>query len=100
MFLMSMMCLVCALIDYNIALFVIRKLFYGGVLSWEEAQAPFLLNDFIPHTIALAMVTAVFYTALRIIVSKDIVEKNLVYTFGAILILTTLPLMYLGVMLY
>lgn len=99
-FVMCMMCVVCAVIDYNVALFVVRKLFYGGALSWDEANAEFLFNDFVPHTIALALVVSVFYTMVRIILSKDIVERNLVYTFGGIMILTTLPLMYLGIMLY
>lgn len=97
---LSLLCLVLALLDYQVAQFVIGKLFYGGVLNWQESQASYLIDTFIPHSIGLLLVSSVFYSMLRVFVSRDLVEKPLVYTFAAIVGLSAIPLYLLGLLLY
>jgi len=99
-FFLSLLCLILAGVDYYVVQFVVGKLFYGGVLNWQESQASELIDIFVPHSVGLLLVTSMFYSMLRVVVSRDLVEKPLVYTYAAILILTTGPLYLLGTLLY
>ena len=99
-FFLGLLCLLLAVADYYVVQFVVGKLFYGGVLNWQESQASYLIDTFIPHSIGLMLVSSVFYSMLRVLVSRDLTEKPLVYTFAAILLLSVIPLYFLGLLLY
>ncbi len=99
-FLLCLLCLVLAGIDYTVLQFVIGKLFYGGVLNWQEAQASELIDIFIPHSVGLLLITTIFYSMVRIFLCRDLAEKNLVYLFVLIIILSILPLYFLGLIAY
>ncbi|WP_455220306.1 hypothetical protein [Kaarinaea lacus] len=99
-FFLGLLCLILVIVDYYVVEFVIGKLFYGGSLRWEEAQASELLDSFIPHNIGLLAITSVLYSMLRVFICRDLVEKPLVFTFGAILVLSVIPLFYIGLKLY
>jgi hypothetical protein len=99
-FFLGLLCLILVILDYYAVQFVVGKLFYGGSLRWEETQASYLIDTFIPHTIGLLVITSVLYTMIRVFICRDLVEKPLVFTFGAILVLAVLPLFYIGLKLY
>ncbi|WP_455207636.1 hypothetical protein [Kaarinaea lacus] len=99
-FFLSLLCLILVIVDYYAAHFVIGKLFYGGSLRWDESQASYLIDTFIPHTIGLLIITSQLYTMLRVFICRDLVEKPLVFTFGAIIILAVIPLFFIGLKLY
>lgn len=99
-FFLGLFCLILSILGYYAAEFVIGKLFYGGSLRWDETQASYLLDTFVPHTIGLLVITSMLYTMLRVFICRDLVEKPLVFTFGAILVLAVIPLFYIGLKLY
>ena len=99
-FMLCILCLILALVDYHVVQFVIGKLFYGGSLRWQESQASYLIDTFIPHSIGLLVISSIFYSMIRVFLCRDLVEKPLVYTFGAIVVLSVLPLFYIGLWLY
>jgi len=99
-FFLGLLCLILVIVDYYVVEFVVRKLFYGGSLRWEESQASYLLDAFIPHTIGLLVITSVLYSMLRVFICRDLVEKPLVFTFGVILVVSVIPLFYIGLKLY
>jgi hypothetical protein len=99
-FFLSLICLILAVADYFAARYVTGKLFYGGVLRWEESQASYLIDTFIPHSIGLLVIASVLYSIIRVFFCRDLVEKPLVFTFGAIIVLSVIPLVYIGLILY
>ncbi|MGD8559938.1 MAG: hypothetical protein PVF34_00785 [Gammaproteobacteria bacterium] len=100
LFFLCLLCLVLVVIDYEVVQFVVRKLFYGGALRWQEADASFLIDTFIPHSLGLLLISAIFYSSLRVFLCQELTEKTLVYTMNAIIMLAVLPLFYLGLWLY
>ena len=99
-FFLSLFCVILAMVDFYLVKFVIGKLYYSGMLNWQEAQSSELIDTFIPHSVGLMLVSSVFYSMLRVFLSRDLVEKPLVYTFAAILMLSVIPLYFLGLVLY
>ena len=99
-FFLGLLCLILVILDYYAVQFVVGKFFYGGSLRWEETQASYLIATFIPHTIGLLVITSVLYTMMRVFICRDLVEKPLVFTFGAILVPAVIPLFYIGLKLY
>ena len=99
-FFLCILCLILAIVDFYLVKFVISKFLYGGMLNWQETQAFYLIDVFIPHSVGLLALTSVFYSMVRAAVSRDLVEKPLVYTFIVIVVLTVLPLYILGMKLY
>jgi len=99
-FFLSIFSVVSAVIYYEFAVFVMGKLFYGGSLNWQESQASFLLDEFVPHSVGLFLVSMVLYSAVRMLFCRDLVDKPLVYSFSAILIVAVAPITYLGLWLY
>ncbi|HEY5602626.1 MAG TPA: hypothetical protein VIM41_05920 [Gammaproteobacteria bacterium] len=96
---LSLICLILAVIDYYAAQLVVNKLLYRGALRWEESQAPYLVDTFIPHTIGLLLISAMLYSVIRVFFCRDLVEKPLVYAFGAIVVVAVIPLFYVGLKL-
>jgi len=99
-FFLVLFCLFSTALYYQFTDFVMRKLFYGGSLNWQEAQATYLLDEFVPHSVGLFLVSMVFYIAIRVIFCRNLTDKGLVYIFSTILVLAVTPLTYLGLWLY
>ena len=99
-FLLCLLCLVLAGIGYAALEFVVGKLFYGGVLNWQETQASELIDIFIPHSVGLLLISSIFYSMVRIFFCRDLAEKKLVYLFASIIVLSILPLYFLGLIAY
>ncbi|MCI0507363.1 MAG: hypothetical protein L0Z73_14820 [Gammaproteobacteria bacterium] len=97
---LSLICLLLAVVDYFAAHYVVGKLFYGGVLRWEESQASYLIDTFIPHSIGLLVISSLLYSVIRVLTCHDLVEKPLVFTYGVIIVLSVIPLFYIGLKLY
>lgn len=98
--LLSILCLALAAIDYKVMQFAIGKLFYGGVLNWQEAQASELIDIFIPHSIALLLICSITYSMVRVFVCRDLAEKKMVYLMATVIILSVAPLYFLGLVAY
>lgn len=99
-FFLFLACLILTIADFYVLHFVIGKLFYGGMLNWQESQASYLIDVFVPHSVALLLVCSVFYTVIRVLMCRDLSQPALVYTVSAILLLTVVPLSLLGLILY
>jgi len=99
-FILCLLCIVVAAIDYEVLKFSVGKLFYGGVLNWQESQASELIDVFIPHSVGLLLITSVAYSMIRVFVSRDLTEKKMVYLFAAIVLLSVVPLYFLGLIAY
>lgn len=99
-FFLSLLCLVLAAIDYEVVEFIVGKLYFGGALNWQETQASELIDVFIPHSIGLLLITSIFYSMLRVFMSRDLAEKKMVYLFAAIIMISVLPLYFLGLIAY
>ena len=98
--LLSIVCLVLAAIDYKVVQFSVGKLFYGGVLNWQESQASELIDIFIPHSIGLLLISSIAYSMLRVFISRDLGEKKMVYLMASIIMLSVVPLYFLGLIAY
>lgn len=99
-FFLGLLCLLLAVIDYSVVQFSVGKLFYGGVLSWQEAQASYLIDIFIPHSVGLLLISSIFYSMLRVMISRDLAEKKMVYLLASIVMLSVVPLYFLGLIAY
>jgi len=99
-FFLSILGIFSSVIYYQFAEFVMGKLFYGGSLNWQDAHASYLLDELVPHSVGLFLVSMVIYAALRVVFCRDLVDKPLVYSFSAILLVAVTPITYLGLWLY
>jgi hypothetical protein len=99
-FFLSLLCLFLAAVDFHVVQFAVGKLFYGGVLNWQESQASYLIDIFIPHSVGLLLISSIFYSMLRVFVSRDLAEKKLVYLFASIIMLAAVPLYFLALIAY
>lgn len=99
-FFLCVLCILVAAADYAVVQFAVGKLFYGGVLNWQESQASELIDSFIPHSVGLLLITSIFYSMIRVFFSRDLAEKKLVYLFASIVLLSVLPLYFLGLIAY
>lgn len=99
-FFLCLLCVIIAAIDFKVVQFSVGKLFYGGVLNWQESQASELIDVFIPHSVGLLLITSVAYSMIRVFVSRDLAEKKMVYLFAAIVLISVVPLYFLGLIAY
>jgi hypothetical protein len=99
-FFLCLLCLILVAVDYEVVKYVIGKLYYGGALRWQEADASYLMDTFIAHSLGLMLLSAIFYSTLRVFFCRELTEKPLVYVLNAIIMLSVLPLFYLGLRLY
>ena len=98
--LLSILCLVLAAVDYAAVHFAVGKLFFGGALNWQEAQASELIDIFIPHSIALLLISSITYSMIRIFFCRDLADKKLVYLMAAVITVSVLPMYFLGLVAY
>jgi len=99
-FFLAMLCLILTIVDYYVVKIVMSKLLYAGVLHWEESEAYNLIDILIPHSVALMALTSVSYSMVRTLVCRDLVQKPLVYSFIAIVLISVGPLYMMGIKLY
>jgi hypothetical protein len=99
-FFLCVICVALAALDYAVIQFAVGKLFYGGVLNWQESQASELIDILIPHSVGLLLITSVFYSMIRVFLCRDLAEKKLVYLFATVVVLSVLPLYFLGLIAY
>lgn len=99
-FIINVIVILCTVIVYKFDLYVIAKLYYAGSLNWQEAQAQELFDSFVPHVVGLYMVTALIYSMLRVVVCRDLEEKFMTVGYGVVMILVTVPLVYIGLVMY
>lgn len=98
--LLCILCLVLAAVDFKVMQFAIGKLFYGGVLNWQESQASELIDIFIPHSIGLLLISSICYSMIRIFTCRDLAEKKMVYLMATVIIVSVAPLYFLGLVAY
>ena len=79
---------------------LVEKLYYHGWLKWPEAQLSFLLDNFVNHAIGLFLATAVLYSMLRLVISKELTDKKLVIFLSLGIALSAVILLLLGIKLY
>jgi len=99
-FFLCLFCVIIAAVDFKVLQFVVGKLFYGGVLNWQETQASELIDVFIPHSVGLMLITSIAYSMIRIFTCRDLAEKKMVYLFAAVVLVSILPLYFLGLVAY
>jgi len=97
---LSLLCLFLAAVDYQVVRFAIGKLFYGGVLNWQESQSTDLIDILIPHSIALLLISSLCYSMVRVFITRDLAEKKMVYLTASIILLSVLPLYFLSLIAY
>jgi len=99
-FILSVLCLILAIVDFYLMKFILNKLLYAGVLNWQESQAFYLFDVFVPHSIGLLLITTIAYSMVRVLFCRDLVQKPLVYTFVVIVLLAVGPLYFMGIKVY
>jgi len=100
LFLMSVSTLGCAFLVELLSQFIVSKLYYGGVLVWQESQLSFLFDDFLPHAAGLFLATLMIYTTARIAASSEFVDRKMVISVSMILLAMSSALLVMGLLLY
>ena len=99
-FIINVVIIVVALSAYKFVDYVVGKLFYSGVLRWQETQATYLFDEMLPHSMGLFLLVAILYSMVRILFCRELENRGFTITYSVLMALFAIPLMILGVWLY
>jgi len=100
LFIMCVTSLGCAFLMDLASKVVIGKLYYGGILAWDDAQLSYLFEDFLHHCAGLFLATLMIYTTFRIAISSEFVDRKMVISVSLILLAMSSSLLVIGLLLY
>lgn len=90
----------CTLLMDYISGIIFAKLYYVGVLEWQESHVNYLFDDFIHHSAGIYLATLMFYTMLRVIFKKHIANRKIVVALGIYFSIVSGSLLVLGLKFY
>ena len=100
LFIMCVTSLGCAFLMDLASKVVIGKLYYGGILAWDDAQLSYLFEDFLHHCAGLFLATLMIYTTFRIAISSEFIDRKIMISVSLILLAMSSSLLVIGLLLY
>ncbi len=100
LFVLSVSTLGCAYFVDLLSQTILSKLYYGGILAWQESQLSYLFDNFLPHSAGLFLATLMIYTTLRVAFSLEFVDRKMVIFVSVLLLLMSSSLLVIGLLLY
>jgi hypothetical protein len=87
------------LMDYTSGI-IFAKLYYVGVLEWQESHVNYLFDDFIHHSAGIYLATLMLYTMMRVIFKKRIANRKIVVAMGIYFSIVSGSLLVLALKFY
>lgn len=79
---------------------IFAKLYYSGLLNWQESHINYLFDDFLKHSSGLYLATLVLYSMIRITISRQFKNRKAVVAFSLYFSMVSSALLFLGLKLY
>lgn len=90
----------CAVFMNYLSQKVFAKLYYSGLLNWQESHVNYLFDDFLKHSSGLYLATLVLYSMIRIAMSRQFNNRKAVVAFSLYFSMVSSALLFLGLKLY
>jgi len=100
MFLLALTAIGSAFLASFVADTLLENLYYRGLLTWPESEGSFLLDNLSKHAMGLFLGISILYGMVRLIICKDLKDKQLVMLVSAGISLSAVGLLLLGIKLY
>lgn len=79
---------------------IFAKLYYSGLLNWQESHITYLFDDFLKHSSGLYLATLLLYSMIRIAISRQFKNRKAVVAFSLYFSMVSSALLFLGLKLY